>query len=271
MIDCHVHTNYAIDAPMSIEEAAAKAAALGLDYMCFTQHLELTHLKPGEVGMSPALMGEYFRRVEKAREEYGAPLGTGLEVGYVRNRAADVERLLGEYPFDFIIGSVHETMPNIMLTGSEGIEKMRRRGAENVVNDYFDEVEEMIGLGCFDVLGHLDVVNKYGERAFGRDIYPLYRERALEAGKLLKKAGKGFEVNSQGIRRIGRSWPRQELITALHGIGITTVTYGSDAHEPDQIAYGWAESVAALRKAGYEELSYFEQRKRKGYKIGKKG
>lgn len=270
MIDCHVHTDYTIDSNMSIEEAASKAAELGLDYMCFTQHLELEHLKPGEVAMDPSLMGEYFKRVEKASEEYGVALGTGIEVGYVVKSHREAEKILEEYAFDFIIGSIHEIVPNIIISGPSGIEKIRAKGKEKFVDNYFDLVEEMINLNFFDVVGHLDVLNKYEEMIFGQGIYPIYSERVLSTAKLLRKTGKGFEVNTQGIRRIGQPWPREEIVATLHNVGISTVAFGSDAHETEYIAYGWDKVMELLRGIGYKELSYFVQRKRKSYKIPKK-
>jgi histidinol-phosphatase (PHP family) len=261
VIDCHVHSDYTIDSTMSIEEAAKRAAELGLEYMCFVQHLELTHMRPGEVAMDPSLMGDYFKQVERAATEHGVRLGAGIEVGFLESTYPAVQKILDEWPFDFVIGSVHE-IEGAMLTGA-GLDEMRNAGADSIITRYFNRLDSMMGQGFFDVAAHFDVLNKHAEEAYGKDIYPLYRERAIQSIKTLKKSGKGFEVNTQGLRRIGHPWPREELVQRMHDAGIKTVCFGSDAHEAGDIAYGWDGAVALLRNAGYTELSYFVGRKRK--------
>ena len=269
MIDCHVHTDYTIDAIMTIEEAVEKAVELELDYMCFTQHIEPGHLKPGEVAMDSSLIDEYFKRVEKASDEYGIQLGVGVEVGYVPETYLTTEKILDEYSFDFVIGSIHELNEGIINGFKSGM-KFRDMGEEKFIDSYFDRVDEMIEMDYLDIVGHLDVFNKYEKELFGKELFPMYYQRTMETGKLIKKMKKGFEVNTQGIRRIGKPWPREELVKGLHDIGINIVSYGSDAHETDHICYAWNDAMNIFRNAGFEELVYFVQRKRKSYKIPKK-
>ena len=70
------------------------------------------------------------------------------------------------------------------------------------------------------------------------------------------------EVSSQGLLRAVREiYPAPAFLDLFHAAGVP-ITLGSDAHTPDEAAFGYAEIVAEARRAGYAEYLRFDARRR---------
>jgi len=107
MNDFHVHERHSGDA----KEATAKdyclaAEARGIDEIGFATHLIIAGPETG-YGISPELIPEYFKEIESAQASTRVKLRIGLEVDYFPDEVRLLDSLLDEYPYDFILGSIH--------------------------------------------------------------------------------------------------------------------------------------------------------------------
>ena len=133
MLDYHLHLwpHDERETPLRLEQLAAycdKAQAAGVEELAVTEHLfrfrQAEALLGGfwaDDGVPPALqksMAEYWdfhatadldAYVACAQEakEAGLPVVIGLEVDFYPGRMDQVAALLGDYPFDVLLGSVH--------------------------------------------------------------------------------------------------------------------------------------------------------------------
>ena len=120
--DYHVHPNYSIDAsPATIKDYCQKALALELREICFCTHVELDPLRRDKENFV-MVNGEkwpvyefewldyYFQEIAQAQEEFknsGLKVKAGVEMGYCPGVEGTIERIVSDYPFDFVMGAIH--------------------------------------------------------------------------------------------------------------------------------------------------------------------
>jgi len=167
------------------------------------------------------------------------------------------EKLIASYPFDFVIGSIH-FLAGWDFTNPANIKGFALKDAEKIYVDYFQLLKEMAAADLFDIVGHADVVKKFGhlidEEAAG--------EIRREAVAAIKKHGLCVEVNTSGWRApVGEQYPSRSFLSDCFQRDIP-VTLGSDAHSPGDVGKGFPEALALLKEIGYDRLATFNKRKR---------
>ena len=120
-----------------------------------------------------------------------------------------------------------------------------QRPALDVVRSYLTEVAEMAESNmAFSVLAHID----YPLRSWPASAGPFEPElveaeyrRALEA---LAGSGRALEVNT-------RLHLAPQVVDWWHEAGGQTVTFGSDAHQPDRLAWEFLDTAAMVAAHGF--------------------
>ena len=108
-VDYHVHSEFSDDSREPMEKQIERAIELGLDEICFTDHLDTVWWKdysPRDTFDWP----EALRQYAEAQSLYGdrIKLRLGAEQGEAVINFDIADKLLREAPpLDFIIGSVH--------------------------------------------------------------------------------------------------------------------------------------------------------------------
>ncbi len=124
---------------------------------------------------------------------------------------------------------------------------------------YFDLIGRACRSGLFDIIGHIDVIKKFGYRPH-ENLESLWSETA----QLLKNNGTCIEVNTAGRDApVGSFYPDQCFLELCFKRGVP-VTLGSDAHEPAQVGRYFKEALAMIKAAGYSEISVFTRRIKSG-------
>ena len=105
--DMHMHTWFSTDSEACPCDMADEAVRKGLKTICFTDHFDKDDLEWGEEGIFD--MDAYFVEMQKLQEEYAGKLNIriGIELGLRTYLKDYYEELTKKYPFDFVIGSVH--------------------------------------------------------------------------------------------------------------------------------------------------------------------
>ncbi len=196
----------------------------------------------------------YVAAVTAGRER-GLPVLLGLEVDFFPETIDAVLDLLAPYPWDFLVGSVHWIGGWAVDHGGAAYE-YRRRGIRRAYEDYFALEARLAASGAVDVLAHADVIKKYGYRPQHEPV-DLYRP-VVEAAA---RSGTAVEVSSAGLRYPARQVYPEPAFLAMFAAAGVPITLASDAHLPEQCAYGWDEVVAAARAAGYAERLRFRRRR----------
>jgi len=107
----------------------------------------------------------------------------------------------------------------------------------------------------FQIIGHADLPKKFGIRPV-QDCRPLY-ETFVAA---VAEAGCAIELNTAGLRKDCREiYPCLELLELARSRQVP-ITFGSDAHAPDEVGLSFSDAVTLARRAGYTEALRFNSR-----------
>jgi histidinol-phosphatase (PHP family) len=269
----HTHTDFC-DGRGDVESFCRAAHAKGLAAIGFSAHAPLTkktgwktdwHLRDED-------LGRYIDTVNAARRRWEGKLRVylGLEIDYIKGLAGPADKDFRDLGLDYRIGSVHYIFPRdggepftVDDTAEEFARHMEQHfpgDGEGMAETYWDAVEEMLSLGCLDILGHLDLVMKNNQD--GRYFDPKgerYRRRLERVATRAARSGAVAELNTGGLNR-GRTrepYPSPELLRLLRVAG-APVTITADAHEPAHLDGHYDLARRVLLEAGYTATVEFE-------------
>ena len=115
---------------------------------------------------------------------------------------------------------------------------------------------------CFQTLGHLDYVVRYGKSREKEYSYTDYADIIDEILKLLIEKEKGLEVNSAGLKYgLPFAHPHPDVLKRYRELGGEIITIGADAHKPEHIAYDFAKAEEILKSCGFKYYTEFQDRK----------
>ncbi len=277
--DGHVHSQWSWDAPRGhMERTCARALELGLRSLAFTEHVDLTPWalhggtvpadSRGHVGRGTFLAGAldvdgYLECVHRCRALFpDLEVLSGLELSEPHLYPDAISELLSGGQFDRVLGSVHSLVDldpaldldadldpaTLAIRTAARVEigaTYAQRPALDVVRSYLTEVAEMAESNmAFSVLAHID----YPLRSWPASAGPFEPElveaeyrRALEA---LAGSGRALEVNT-------RLHLAPQVVDWWHEAGGQAVTFGSDAHQPDRLAWEFSDTAAMVAAHGF--------------------
>lgn len=267
--DMHMHTWFSTDSEACPRDMADEAVRKGLKSICFTDHFDKDDLEWGEEGIFD--VDAYFVEMQKLQEEYAGKLNIriGIELGLRTYLKDYYEELTKKYPFDFVIGSVHNVP---YKKDAEGNILYTDPAAEKLFTDRTDKkayrlmmettLENVRTSDCFQTLGHLDYVVRYGKSREKEYSYTDYADIIDEILKLLIEKEKGLEVNSAGLKYgLPFAHPHPDVLKRYRELGGEIITIGADAHKPEHIAYDFAKAEEILKSCGFKYYTeFFEQK-----------
>lgn len=260
MIDYHLHTARCGHASGTPEEYLHRAVERGLREVGFADHYPLGllgHTPRKKVTMDPEEWPEYMAQIRALAASASIPVKLGVEVDYLPGKAPLLAELLRDCPCDYVIGSVH-FIDQWDFSHPGQVEEYQKRDLAAVYDAYFQLAWEVCACGLFDILGHVDVIKKFGFTLPAEQMEPYWRRTAA----LLAENGVCLELNTAGLDApAGEFYPSGRLLELCAAAGVA-VTLGSDAHAPDQVGRHFPEAMEALRRAGFRELSAFTGRRR---------
>ncbi len=262
MYDAHVHTplcKHARGAPAEYVEAARRAGLAGL---VFTDHSPMPSWFDPQSRMALDELPFYLGALEALRAEVtGFYLGIGLEADYHPGTEGFVRHVLGRYPFDYVIGSVH-FIGAWPFDHPDYVEEFAWRDLKEVYRAYFALVAEAARSGLFHAIGHLDLPKKFGH--VPEEGYLELAEPALE---VIAGEGLALDVNTAGWRKpVGEVYPAPALLERARALGIPVVL-GSDAHRPEEVGYRFEDAVRLLKAAGYAEAVVYREGRPQHYPL----
>jgi len=261
--DLHVHESHSGDAPGATVEGYCRAAEeIGIDEIGFATHLIIKG-PDTDYSVAPENIAEYIEEVDTAQASTDVSLRTGLEVDYFPEEAKRLERLLDEYTFDFILGSLHYIHDHDIGSRLGTISFFSGKKIDVALDDYYRVWGEAVESGLFDVMAHPDYFRKYLHLVYDESpAFEEYGSRIYEAFESLRSYNVGVEVNSSGYRHgIGDCFPSLGFMKAARALGVETVTIGSDCHTVENLGMRLEEAIRRLLDAGYTHVSVFEKRK----------
>ena len=275
--DYHLHCEYSDDSNEPMENQIKKAITLGLDEMCFTDHVDygikrdwddpegiiirhaIEHGKEVDLVLANVNYPKYFEALNMYQKKYASSISIkkGLEFGIQSITVDAYGKLYASYQddLDFILFSMHQV--NNLEFWTQDFQKGKTQKEYN--DEYYKEIYQTMQIfHHYSCLAHLDLLARYDENG----IYPFENEKDIIA-EILKYAirdGKGIEINTSSWKYgLKDTQPSRAILKLYKDLGGKIITVGSDAHETKYLASHIKDAYAILKnEIGINEICTFD-------------
>lgn len=265
-IDYHTHHERCGHAVGKLEEYVQRGIEIGLSQIGLSDHMPLLHVDPAgyypEMAMPMDELPRYVEECFSLKERYRGRIEVrvGLEGDYIEGWETEIRSIIERYPWDYVIGSVH-FLGEWDITDFRQTHHWEGKDILEVYRQYYDAVSKAAATGLYDIIGHSDVIKRFGYVPSPEQT----EERiALEDGALgaIAKSGSAMELNASGLSKpCAEMFPSRRMLTEAIRLGIP-LTMGSDAHDPLKLGDYLPEAEALLHELGCKEVAVFESRQR---------
>ena len=263
MIDLHVHSTCSADGGSSIADYARRAQELCLVEVGLCEHADFD---PRDRSYRYLDLARYDREIETARTI--APqvqLRQGVEITYQADLEAEIRTWLAGKSWDYVISSVHLVDYDdgwAMVSEPSAAEAyFGKHSQRQAYLPYFEELLRAAHSGLGDLLGHFDLVKRYGVAHYGRFEPATFAEEIRTVLRAAVEAGVGLEINASGLRQApGEPYPGLAVLRWYRELGGEILAIGSDAHRVEHLAAGTDQALALARAAGFTAITTFEAR-----------
>lgn len=257
--DFHLHSAFSGDAETPMEQMIQKGIELGMNTLCFTEHMDYQLISEGiDFAVDTAAYHNIFVQL-KEKYQNKIELLFGIELGLEPQHHAFLTEYTHTWDFDFIIGSSHviDGIDSYYPVFFEG------RSEEASYHRYFETIlENLTAFSDIDVYGHLDYIVRYGPNKSRFYSYEKYRDVIDAALKTMVEKQIGLEVNSAGFRKgLGFPNPHPDIIRRYLALGGEIISVGSDAHDAESIAADFETVRKLLLACGCRYYTIFRKRK----------
>jgi histidinol-phosphatase (PHP family) len=256
--DYHMHTplcRHAVGEPV---DYAGRAVSLGLTEIGFSDHSPMARDDFDDWRMRFDQLDRYVDMVCQARKTRPElTIKLALEVDYIPGHEDWIRQLADRHPWDYFIGSVHYVSDSWDLDNPKKLSHWHERDPFDVWTAYFERLTQAAASGLFEIIGHADLAKKFCFYP-KRDCTQLFITFLGAA----RKSGAAIELNTAGLRKDCREiYPSRHILELARDTGVP-ITFGSDAHAPEEVGMNFAEAVQLARRVGYTHRCTFIQRQR---------
>lgn len=261
MIDLHVHSTCSADGASDVSAYACRAAALGLGVVGFCEHVDFD---PRDRAYDYLDVGRYDREIEMVRGDgSGVRFCQGVEITYQAGLEDKIRAWLSRRRWDYVVASVHLVDYAdgwAMISEPRAVEGyFVDHSQEEAYVPYFEELLRAVRSGLGDVLGHLDLIKRYGAAHYGPLAPALFEDKIRAVLRAAVGAGVGLEINTSGWRQApAEPYPGLEILRWYRDLGGEVLTVGSDAHHVDHLGAGVSEALDLARAAGFRAVAAFD-------------
>lgn len=263
LADQHIHTNHSFDSKIPMEAQVLSAIEKGLNHICFTDHNDFDYPVSEDYpeGAWELNTDSYLYELLSLRGKYKdkIQIGFGIEIGLQESCFRKNAILARSHEYDFIIGSIH-LVNNIDTYDPKFYEG---KTIDEAIKEYYQTmIKNIKQFNNFDVLGHIDYINRKlpgGEGAYDFSKYIDYTDEVFD---ILLENEKGIEINTSAVKKYGFKNPNPciDLVKRYKEKGGEIITVGSDAHVPENIAGRFDVAEEILKACGFKYISVFKDR-----------
>ena len=260
LADYHMHTALCQHAKGTPLDYLKKAQSLGLEEICFTDHA------PAPCGYDPtnrmqlAQHTQYRDMIQdliSSRPSRSSPptILFGTEADYYAGCQDFLTDWLPAQDFDLVLGSVHY-IGDWGFDDPAQIDGWKNADITRTWQQYFQLLIQLAQTGLYDVVAHLDLPKKFGHRPPPADLSAM----ATPALDAIATASMAIDINTCGLRRpADEIYPSASILKMACQRNIP-ITFGSDAHDPDDVGSAFDQALILAREAGYTQCARFRKR-----------
>ncbi|HOO06228.1 MAG TPA: histidinol-phosphatase [Ruminococcus sp.] len=222
----HTHTYRCNHARGEDREYVEHAIRHGMKVLGFSDHCPWVY-KNGYVSptrMAPSELDGYFTSLTDLKREYASDIKIyiGFEAEFIPEQMADQDRLLSDYPVDYMIMGQHFTSPEPLSPytgfGSDDVGEFKK---------YIDLIIEGMESGRYAYLAHPDLYNFTGSAE-------IWEAEYTRLCRYLSERDFPVEINLLGVRD-GRHYTSERFLQIAASCGAKAVI-GCDAHFPEALS-----------------------------------
>ena len=221
----HTHTERCGHAMGSDRDFVEHAIESGIKVLGFSDHCPWVFDDEYVSGirMTPDEVEGYFRSLTDLKREYADDIRIyiGFEAEYIPQLIEAQDRLLAEYPLDYMIMGQHFNDPE-----SLGVYMGAPVYDESILIQYTDRIIEGMESGRYRYLAHPDLIRFMGDEK-------AYESQMTRLCTYLKSRDIPVEINLLGMSG-GRHYPSDRFFRIAQNVGNKAII-GCDAHLPESL------------------------------------
>ncbi len=252
LTDYHMHTILS-DGKDEHETIIQAAINKGFDEIGFTDHI--CHILV-DWRMEPDLIPLMIEKIQTLKHKFRDKINIkfGIEVDFIPGDEQKIADTISQIAVDYVIGSIHY-IGNWNYDSDPS--KFEDKSIYQLYELYFQTIQESARSGLFDIIGHPDLIKKYGYYP-EEDITSLYKDTAA----VFKNSNVVIELNTNGKNKACKDfYPALPFLKICHNYGVP-ITLSSDAHKAKLVGQYFNEAISLLRQTGYQKIAIFNKRKR---------
>ena len=263
MADLHIHTKFSPDSseePQAyIDEAILKKEKI----IGFSEHMDFDYLAL-KLKFKPTDICKYFDYIKELKKtnESNIKVLCGVEFGFcaatlAKDKYIELEKLLR---FDYVINSVH------VVDGLESYFQPYFKGKTKQLayDRYFETVLDSLNANYdYQIIGHLGYVARNAPYENAKIQINEHTKIIDEILKTAIRLEKTIELNTS-VRTAGSiTLPTFEIIQKYYDLGGRLIAISSDAHRISQMYFNFDAVKQELKKIGFRQTVYYEDKKLK--------
>lgn len=263
LFDMHTHSRNSHDSLCPIENMAESAKYRGLAGFAVTDHCDIEHYRHFDYEEN---INSSRKEAQLAEKNTSSKILKGIEIGEGFWHPNVQKDIVERYDFDVVIGSVHAvrlegySKPYSMLDFSE----MSAELVDEILETYFDDMIDLIECCNFDILAHLTCPLRYINGKYELNVdAKKYESKIRKILKLVLKRKIALEANTSCLysgSKYAEIMPEEWILKMYKELGGYLITIGSDAHIAENSANAFEYTYEILKKIGFKNLYYFENR-----------
>lgn len=256
MYDYHSHSLFSDDCSTPMNKMVEAAIKLGIKEFAITDHYDPDY--PDRNFPFELDFNKYHNALLEIQAKYSdyIKIIKGIEIGIQHGKTnIKCSNAAAAFPYDFILGSFHCSSGQDLYA-----EYFKTRSIDDGIKEFYDYVYQGINdFNNFDVLGHINVIDRY---VISVPNYSQYMGAIELILKKLIEMGKGIEINTSSYRYgLGeRTTPSSEILTLYKQLGGEIITIGSDAHTEHHVGFMYKEATEILKFHGFKYITTFDKR-----------
>lgn len=264
--DYHLHSSISADSTTSPLQQIKRAEALGLDEICFTEHLEIHFYRGEDWHVDLHDYQERFAQLTSSsvKIKFGIEAGIALAAEYF----PELEHELRSVRCDFVLASAHS------VNDIDPFDPAFYEGKtiDHVFRDYISSILaglKQLNPDLYSSVGHIDFPAKGAHSEKDSRLFYHYASDEIDAlFRYIIPLGKCIEVNTATYRNLGqREVPGEDWLRRYVQLGGEFITLGSDAHSPEYIHYRLDDAAEMARRAGIKYYATFDRMRPVFHKI----
>lgn len=213
--------------------------------------------------MAKSQFTEYVKEVQSLKQLYSGKIDVllGIEADFFPEQVENYRFHFEKYAFDYIIGSVHH-VEGVSIFNRGRWDGLSTQDKVRTKETYYSLIEQSAKSGLFQILGHIDAMKGF---------YPAFSSIQSEVVehtlKVIGECDVAIEINTSGkTKDVGGWYPADNILEMARKYGVT-VTFGSDAHDPERVGDEFEIVQGRLKEIGFKEWVYFKEKKRISVKL----